>query len=83
MTTLLLKMKPDEHEYKVMGLAPYAKNKYSTNVYEKVYKNLLKVNGIRILHKNRPKDLYKYLIESTQEKDLIILQVEFKFLLKN
>ena len=65
LTTLLLKMKPDEHEYKVMGLAPYAKNKYSTNVYEKVYKNLLKVNGIRILHKNRPKDLYKYLIEST------------------
>ena len=25
LTTLLLKMKPDEHEYKVMGLAPYAK----------------------------------------------------------
>ena len=57
LTTLLLKMKPDEHEYKVMGLAPYAKNKYSINVYEKVYKNLLQVKGTKIIHKLRPKDL--------------------------
>ena len=58
-------MKPDEHEYKVMGLAPYAKNKYSINVYEKVYKNLLQVKGTKIIHKLRPKDLYQHLIEST------------------
>ncbi len=65
LTTLLLKMKPDEHEYKVMGLAPYAKNKYSVNVYEKVYKNLLQVKDTKIIHKLRPKDLYKHLIDNT------------------
>tara|TARA_B100000963_G_scaffold127101_1_gene110937 strand:+ start:20376 stop:22172 length:1797 start_codon:yes stop_codon:yes gene_type:complete len=65
LTTLLLKMKPDEHEYKVMGLAPYSKNEYSRKVYERVYKNLLQVKGSKIVHKNRPKDLYKYLIKST------------------
>jgi len=65
LTTLLLKMKPDEHEYKVMGLAPYAKNEYSINVYKKVYKDLLQVKGTKIVHKQRPKDLYKYLIDST------------------
>ena len=65
LTTLLLKMKPDEHEYKVMGLAPYSKNEYSRKVYDRVYKNLLQVKGSKIVHKTRPKDLYKYLIEST------------------
>ena len=65
LTTLLLKMKPDEHEYKVMGLAPYSKYEYSRKVYEKVYKSLLQVKGSRIVHNSRPKDLYKYLIEST------------------
>ena len=33
LTTLALKMKPDEHEYKVMGMAPYAKNSISQNVF--------------------------------------------------
>ena len=28
--TLLLGMRPDEHEFKVMGMAPYAKKKYLT-----------------------------------------------------
>ena len=58
-------MKPDEHEYKVMGLAPYSKYEYSRKVYEKVYKSLLQVKGSKIVHNRRPKDLYKYLIEST------------------
>ncbi len=34
-TTQFLGMKPLEHEYKVMGLAPYAKEKYAKKVYEK------------------------------------------------
>ena len=43
--TLILKMKPNEHEYKVMGLAPYAKNEYSKNVYENIFKDILKVKN--------------------------------------
>ena len=61
MTTLLLSMKPDEHEYKVMGLAPYAKKKYAHEVYENVFKDILKVENCRVLRKNRPKDMYVYL----------------------
>ena len=30
--TLILGLKPNEHEYKVMGLAPYCKDKYFINV---------------------------------------------------
>ena len=46
-TTLVLSMKPDEHEYKVMGMAPYAKEEYAHQVYEKVYKNILEVKNCR------------------------------------
>ena len=61
MTTLLLSMKPDEHEYKVMGMAPYAKKECAHEVYENVFKNILKVENCKVLKKNRPKDMYKYL----------------------
>ena len=66
LVTLILKMKPDEHEYKVMGLAPYAKKSYSLKVYNEVFKNLLKVKDMKVLHKNRQKDLYLYLSEKTK-----------------
>ena len=33
--TLLLGMKPNEHEYKVMGMAPYAKDKYIEPIFKK------------------------------------------------
>ncbi len=62
-TTLVLGMKPDEHEYKVMGLAPYAKSDYVDVVYKDVYESLLKVEDAKVLHNNRPADLYAYLIE--------------------
>jgi carbamoyltransferase len=61
LTTLFLSMKPDEHEYKIMGMAPYAKKKYAYEVYENVYKNILKVENCKVLKKNRPDDIYKYL----------------------
>ena len=64
--TLILRMKPEEHEFKVMGLSAYSKKKFILDVYNKVFKNIQKFNGIKIVHKNRPKDLYKYLNESTQ-----------------
>lgn len=60
-TTLLLGMKPDEHEFKVMGMAPYAKNEYVEIVYKDVYEDLLKVENSLVLYNNRPPDLYSYL----------------------
>ena len=64
--TLILKMKPLEHEFKVMGLAPYSKIEYSRNVYNQVFKDILKVKNCKIIHKNRPKNLFKFLYEKTR-----------------
>lgn len=61
LTTLLLGMKPDEHEYKVMGLAPYAKDEYTQKAYEAVFSDLLIVENGIVKHKNRPKDMFNYL----------------------
>ena len=65
--TLILKMKPNEHEFKVMGLAPYSKFEYSYKVYKEVFENILDVKNCRVVHKNRPKDLFRYLYEKTKE----------------
>jgi len=64
--TLILKMKPNEHEYKVMGLAPYAKKKYSEIIVKKVFSNLLKIKNCKFIHNKRPKDLFGYLINSLE-----------------
>jgi len=64
--TCILKMKPEEHEFKVMGLAAYSKRKYVLDVYKKVFKNILSVKGIKICHNKRAKDLYGYLREATK-----------------
>ena len=63
MATLLLGMRPDEHEFKVMGLAPYAKDSYIQKSY-KVIEDVSNVEGMKIVAKNRPGDLYGYLKES-------------------
>ncbi len=55
--TLLLGMKPGQHEYKVMGLAPYA-NSYETKKSYKVFTKILKVNGLVIEFDEKPSDLY-------------------------
>ena len=49
-------MKPSQHEYKVMGLAPYAKTYYT----EEVYKEFLKIQKFHKLKftKKKIKDLY-------------------------
>lgn len=65
--TLILKMKPNEHEFKVMGLAPYSKIEYSKKVYDEVFKDILDVKNCKIIHKNRPKDLFNYLYIKTKE----------------
>lgn len=55
--TLLLGMKPNEHEYKVMGLAPYGKEKYAHKALEAL-SCTLQTNGIGFQWKNRPPDSY-------------------------
>ncbi len=65
MVTLHLKMKPLEHEFKVMGMSPYAKNKYAIQVKE-VFEELLEFNGLKIIHKNRPNNLYEFLNKELQ-----------------
>lgn len=55
--TLLLGMKPAQHEYKVMGLAPYANSKELEKSYE-IFKDVLKVDGLNIVYDRKPDDLY-------------------------
>lgn len=60
MATLLLGMRPDEHEFKVMGLAAYAKESHVAKALAEI-ENICDVEGMRIVSKNRPADLYSYL----------------------
>jgi len=46
-TTLLLGMKPNEHEYKVMGLAAYAKPQIYEQPY-RIYQNTMYVDGLEV-----------------------------------
>jgi len=55
--TLLLGMRPNQHEYKVMGLAPYANYRELVRSYN-VLKDILDVEGLDVVVKNRPKDFY-------------------------
>jgi carbamoyltransferase len=66
MATLILGMRPDEHEYKVMGLAPYSKTAHVAKALE-VIENILDVDGMRVVHKDRPKDLFGYLAEGWRD----------------
>ena len=60
-------MKPEEHEFKVMGLSAYSKKKFILDVYKKVFKKIQKFDGIKIVHNKRPKNLYLYLKEATKD----------------
>ena len=57
--TLLLGMKPYHHEYKIMGLSPYATEKEVLKSY-KIFKDLFQINSNTSLieYKNKPRDLY-------------------------
>lgn len=55
--TLLLGMKPNEHEFKVMGLAPYGKAKHAQKALD-VFKNTLYVDGLEFRWKEKPTDSY-------------------------
>ena len=57
--TLLLGMKPNEHEYKVMGLAPYCKLKYSQELFDH-FKTFQIVKKNKFKDIKPPKDYYFY-----------------------
>ncbi|MFH1079088.1 MAG: carbamoyltransferase C-terminal domain-containing protein [Pseudomonadota bacterium] len=57
--TLLLGMKPNEHEYKVMGLAPYAQDYVREPVYE-IFKETLVVHDLDFVWNKKPSDMYFY-----------------------
>ena len=63
--TLLLGMRPADHEYKVMGLAAYNSEKYGKDAYE-VYKNTLQVEGLNFKYKNKIKDHFFYFKEKLE-----------------
>ncbi len=47
---VLLSLKPMEHEYKIMGLAPYSKSQYTNEVFDE-FKNLCEIKNFDILEK--------------------------------
>jgi len=55
--TLLLGMKPNQHEYKTMGLAPYSNIKELERSY-KVFEGFLKIDGLNIKVGRKLKDIY-------------------------
>jgi carbamoyltransferase len=55
--TLLLGMKPNQHEYKVMGLAPYASEHEIDKAHE-VLGKVLRVDGLNVVFDQKPSDLY-------------------------
>ena len=57
--TLLLGMRPAEHEYKLMGLAAYNSDKYGYEAY-KVYADTLQVDGLSFKYKEEIKDHFFY-----------------------
>jgi carbamoyltransferase len=61
--TLLLGMKPNQHEYKVMGLAPYG-NAYHGQRSLDYFRTINKVDGTEIVKTQTVKDLYHSSIEA-------------------
>ena len=58
-TTLIMGMKRLEHEYKVMGLAPYGMKKDFSLIY-KTFSDCLDLDGYKFILKNKPRDFYFY-----------------------
>ena len=59
-TTLILGLKPNEHEYKLMGMAPYAKDKYFKDIYEN-FKKIQIIKNCTFKYKKKPKDLFFFI----------------------
>jgi len=63
--TLLLGMKLAEHEYKVMGLAPYAKEKHMQPVLDE-FRKTLKVEGLEWKYDHKPRDHFFHYKEALE-----------------
>ena len=63
--TLLLGMRPADHEYKLMGLAAYNNEKYGGEAY-KVYAETLQVDGLGFKYKEEIKDHFFYFKEKLE-----------------
>ena len=61
-TTLILGMRRLEHEYKVMGLAPYGMKKDYSKIYN-AFSECLDLDGYKFILKKKPKDSYFYFKE--------------------
>ena len=59
-TTLVLRMLANEHEYKVMGLASYYNGPMMEKV-EKVFENMLQINGLEFSFNKDIPDIYNHL----------------------
>lgn len=57
--TAFLGMKPNEHEFKVMGLAPYAKKEYVKKILP-IFENILRLNEKDEFDSNIPMPVIKY-----------------------
>ena len=62
-TTLVLRMLANEHEYKVMGLAPYHNSKKTIEV-EEIFNNMQSINDIEFSFNSEIKDIFHYLEEN-------------------
>ena len=67
MITLILKMKPNEHEFKVMGLAPYAKE-YKKKATREFLESILTLKGIKFKRNPNLKDFYFYISEKLKHE---------------
>ncbi|MDC0170059.1 carbamoyl transferase [Candidatus Nitrosopelagicus sp.] len=65
-TTLVLRMLANEHEYKVMGLAPYHNSKKTIEV-EEVLNNIQSIDGIEFSFNSDVKDIFYYLDENLKK----------------
>lgn len=63
--TLILGMKPNEYEYKVMGLAAYAKPVILEGPYQ-VFKDTMYVDGLDFKWKTTPPDMYFHFKEQLE-----------------
>lgn len=63
--TLLLGMKPNEHEYKVMGLASYATD-YITKKPLEIFRSTQYVDGLEFKYKEKPTDNYFWFKEKLE-----------------
>lgn len=75
--TLLLGMRPADHEYKVMGLAAYADDRYAEAAY-KVYADTLQVDGLGFKYKIPVEDHFFYFKDRLegQRFDLIAAAIQ-------